>query len=126
LPSAKRGLLAKVIGQLGSGDAVSAGLNLVDDTASDPVPYEIWRRLEDAFVERRPHGESQNTFTLGPRSSNAIRAKLLEMATKDERRKKSASRLLAQIEHWRLEYGRPVGEPRHPNFDSHEPWPLSN
>lgn len=54
-----------------------------------------WKQLEDAFVERRPHGESQNTFTLEPRSSNAIRAKLLEMAAKDERRKNSAIKLLA-------------------------------
>jgi hypothetical protein len=45
------------------------------------------------------------------------------MAAKDERRKKSALNLLAQIEAWRLEYGRPAGEPRHPAFGSGEPWP---
>ena len=123
LPSAKRDLLAKVVGQLGNVEAVAAGLDLIDDAASTPVPYEIWKQLEDAFVERRPHGENQNTFTLEPRSSNAIRAKLLEMATKDERRRKSALKLLAQIEEWRLEYGRPTGEPRHPAFESGEPWP---
>jgi hypothetical protein len=47
------------------------------------------------------------------------------MATKDEKRKISALRLLAQIEEWRLEYGRPAGEPRHPAFNSGEPWPLT-
>ncbi|MDI1228047.1 MAG: hypothetical protein PSY14_10215 [bacterium] len=83
----------------------------------------LWKQLEDAFVERRPHGESSNTFTLEPRSSNAIRARLLEMATKDDRRKQSALKLLGQIEEWRLKYGRPAGEPRHPAFDSGEPWP---
>lgn len=123
LPSAKRDLLAKVVGQLGTLEAVTAGLNLIDDAAATKVPYEIWKQLEDAFVERRPHGESQNTFTLEPRSSNAIRAKLLEMATMDEKRRKSALKLLAQIEEWRLEYGRPAGEPRHPAIDSGEPWP---
>jgi hypothetical protein len=45
------------------------------------------------------------------------------MATNDERRKKSALELLAQIEEWRLEYGRPAGEPLHPAIDSGEPWP---
>lgn len=123
LPPHKRDLLAKVVGQLGSLEAVSAGLDLIDDAASTPVPCEIWKQLEDAFVERRPHGESQNTFTLEPRSSNAIRAKLLHMATKDERRKKSALNLLAQIEEWRLEYGRPAGEPRHPAIAVGELWP---
>jgi hypothetical protein len=123
LAPAKRDLLAKVVGQLGNVEAVAAGLGLIDDAASTPVPYEIWKQLEDAFVERRPHGESQNTFTLEPRSSNAIRVKLLEMAAKDDRRKKSAMKLLAQIEEWRLEYGRPAGEPRHPAFERGEPWP---
>jgi hypothetical protein len=123
LPSAKRDLLAKVVGQLGTLEAVSAGLSLIDDAAPTRVPYEIFRQLEDAFVERRSHGESQNTFTLEPRSSNAIRAKLLEIAKKDERRKKSALKLLAQIEEWRLEYGRPAGEPRHPAIETGEPWP---
>jgi hypothetical protein len=46
------------------------------------------------------------------------------MAMKDERRKNSALSLLAQIEEWRLEYGRPAGEPRHPAIESGEPWPL--
>ena len=124
LEPAKRALLAKVVGQLGNLEAVSAGLSLIDDNLNPAVPYEIWKQLEDAFVERRPHGGSQNTFTLEPRSSNAIRAKLLEMATHDERRQKSALKLLAQIEEWRLEYGRPAGEPRHPAFDTGELWPL--
>jgi len=123
LPPAKRSLLAEVVGQLGDVEAVSAGLSLIDDSASPPVPHGILKQLGDAFVERRPHGESQGAYTLEPRSSNAIRAELLEMATKDERRKKSALRLLGQVEEWRLEYGRPVGEPRHPAFDSGEPWP---
>lgn len=123
LPLTKRLLLAKVVGRLGELEAVSAGLNLIDDTVSPPVPHEIYRQVEAAFVERRPHGESENTCTLEPRSSNAIRAKLLEMASSDERRKKSALMLLGQIEEWRLEYGRPAGEPRHPAFDLGEPWP---
>lgn len=123
LAPTERELLAKVVGQLGNVEAVAAGLRLIDDAARTPVPYEILKQFEDAFVERRARGQSENTFTLEPRSSNAIRARLLEMATKDERRKKSALKLLAQIEDWRLEYGRPAGEPRHPAFHSGEPWP---
>jgi hypothetical protein len=119
----KRSLLAKVIGQFGDLEAVSAGLTLIDDTLNPPVPYEIWKQIESAFVERRPHGESANTFTLEPRSANTIRTQLLDMVSKADRQKKAALTLLAQIEEWRLEYGRPPGEPRHPVFDSKEPWP---
>lgn len=123
LPPVKRLLLAKVIGRLTTLEAVLAGLNLVDDGVNPSVPYEIWNQVETAFVEKRPYGGSEGTYTLEPRSSNAIRLKLLEMASKDERRKKSAFTLLAQIEEWRLEYGRPPGEPRHPAFETGMPWP---
>ena len=81
-------------------------------------------KLENAFVERRPHGTTGNSFTLEPRNSNAIRAKLFEMTSKDVRRKRTAVHLLAQIEEWRLQYGRPTGEPRHPALDSGIAWPL--
>ena len=47
------------------------------------------------------------------------------MALNDNRRKRSALVLLSQIEVWRLEHGRPSDEPRHPAFDSGEPWPLN-
>jgi energy-coupling factor transporter ATP-binding protein EcfA2 len=124
LRTAKRSVLSKVVGQLGTVEAVLAGLNLIDDNLRPSIPYDIWQQVEAAFVEHRPHGKMEGAYTLLPQSSNAIRAKLLEMAMKDERRKKSAFSLLAQIEGWRLEYGRPTGEPRHPAFDSEVPWPL--
>ena len=112
-----------ISGRLGDLEAVSAGLSLIDDSVSPSIPHGIREQIEAAFVERRPQRDSENIFTLEPRSSNLIRAKLLEMASRDERRKRSALMLLGQIEEWRLEYGRPAGEPRHPAFDSGEPWP---
>jgi hypothetical protein len=123
IPPAKRALLARVVSQFGSVEGVSAGLMLIDDAASPQVPYEIHQQLEAAFVEKRPYGGSENTYTLEPRSSNAIRTKLLEIAYRDERRRKSAFALLAQVEEWRLEYGRPTGEPRNPAFEEGEHWP---
>jgi hypothetical protein len=124
LPQKRRALLAGIIGGFADFDAVMAGLNLIDDAVSPSVPFEIREQLEGAFVERRPHGTTGNTFTLEPRNSNAVRAKLFEMASKDERRKRTAVRLLAQIEEWRLQYGRPTGEPRHPAPESGLAWPL--
>jgi hypothetical protein len=38
-------------------------------------------------------------------------------------RARSAYGLLGQIEEWRLEYGRPASEPRHPAYESGMPWP---
>ena len=32
--------------------------------------------------------------------------------------------LLGHIEVWRLEYGRPTDEPRHPAIESGFPWPI--
>lgn len=124
LPQQRRLLLAKIIGNFLDLDAVLAGLNLIDDAVGPSVPFEIAQQLEDTFVERRPHATAGNSFTLEPRNSNAIRAKLFEMTSKDVRRKRTAVRLLAQIEEWRLQYGRPTGEPRHPALDSGTAWPL--
>ena len=45
------------------------------------------------------------------------------MILNDKSRGRSAFTLLGQIEVWRLEYGKPSNEPRHPAFDSGEAWP---
>jgi hypothetical protein len=49
---------------------------------------------------------------------------LSEMAIKDKDRMKSALTLLGQIEIWRLEYGRPNGEPRSLEVESASAWPT--
>jgi NACHT conflict system protein len=124
LPARKRLLLARVIGRLGTLEAIVAGLNLIDDAAHPPIPWELWEQVEASFVERVSYGQTKGTYSLAARPANRIRESLFEMATKDERRKKSAFALLGQIEEWRLEHGRPAGEPRHPAFESGKPWPL--
>jgi hypothetical protein len=129
LPTEKRALMANVIGQIGTEDVVFAGLNLLDDgvisnhTATSAVPYYLWKAIESLFVEHRPHGDRGNQYTLVPRSSDSIRAKLLEMTLTDEKRRNSAFSLLGQIEVWRLDYGKPETEPRHPAFEREVTWP---
>ncbi len=59
LPPTKRLLLAEVVARLGGLEAVSAGLSLIDDGVSPSVPHGIWEQIEAAFVERRPHGDSE-------------------------------------------------------------------
>jgi hypothetical protein len=132
LPPAKRALLTKVIAKLGTGEAILAGLNLIDDTvtsnhtATSSVPYDLWKAIENTFLEQRSYGKTGSSYTLVPRPSNAIRARLFEMTLRDKRRSHSAFALLGQIEVWRLEHGRPGAEPRHPAFDSGELWPPLN
>ncbi|MBZ5506050.1 MAG: hypothetical protein LAO78_11235 [Acidobacteriia bacterium] len=46
------------------------------------------------------------------------------MAQNDKYRMKSARNLLGQIEVWRLEYGRPNGEPRSLEIESESAWPT--
>lgn len=123
LPGTRRDLLANVMAQLDSTDAMLASLNLIDDQAAPPVPRGTWRQLEQTFVEHRPE-RNPYTFTLTARSSNTIRTRLFEMATSDGRRKKAAFQLLGQVELWRLEHGRPITEPRHPALASGTSWPL--
>lgn len=123
LPELNRHVLSNVMAWLGTPEAHAANLNLIDDAKPSPVPQGIWDQLETAFVERRPYGPSHNVFTEHARPSNELRVRLFRMAINDDKRRKSAFRLLGQIEAWRLEHGRPTGEPRHPDLASGHPWP---
>lgn len=123
LPELNRHVLSEVMGWLGTTEALAANLNLIDDTKPSPVPRGIFEQLKTAFVERRPYGQSPNIFTQHAQASNELRVRLFRMANKDEKRRGAAFMLLGQIEEWRLEYGRPTGEPRHPDLVSGQPWP---
>lgn len=123
LSTTKRILLSKVIARLGTLDAVIAGLSLIEDSGNPPVPYDLQKAIKGVFLKERPYGKTAGWFTFVPQGSYEIKAKLFEMAIKDDRRKQSAFALLGQIEVWRLEHGRPTTEPRHPAFDSGEIWP---
>ncbi len=123
LPELNRHVLSKVMNWLGTSEALAANMNLIDDAKPSPVPQGIWGQLESAFVERRPYGQNSNVFTQHARASNELRVLLFRMAIGDEKRRRSAFMLLGQIEEWRLEHGRPMGEPRHPDLASGQSWP---
>ena len=123
VPELNRHLLSQVMNRLGTRDALAANLNLINDAKPSPVPRGIWDQLESAFVERQPYGQSANVFTQHARASNELRVRLFRMALEDRKRQRSASMLLGQIEVWRLEHGRPTGEPRHPDLASGQSWP---
>ena len=123
LPDLNRHILSKVMNWLGTSESLTANLNLINDTKPSPVPQGVRDQLESAFVERRPYGDSGNVFTQHARASNDLRTRLFKMATSDENRHKGAFRMLGQIEEWRLDHGRPTGEPRHPDLASGQPWP---
>ncbi len=123
LTELNRHVLSKVMDRLGTPETLSANLNLIDDGKPSPVPKGILDQLEAAFIERRPYAKSPNVFTAHARASNALRVRLFRMALQDRKRHKSAFMLLGQIEVWRIEHGRPTGEPRHPDLASRESWP---
>lgn len=123
LSPSMRFLLADVVARLGTPDALVAGLELIQDHAHPRIPFQLARGLESIFLMRRPYGDTGHVHTLEPRSANQIRSRLFEMVLNDPNRRHSALALLGQIEVWRLKYGRPSSEPRHPAFDSGVPWP---
>ncbi len=123
LPELNRDILSKVMSRIETPEALAASLNLIDDAKPSAVPQGIRDQLEGGFIERRPYRQSPNTFTEHARTSNALRTQLFRMV-EDEKRRKSAVMLLAQIEEWRLEHGRPIDEPRHPDLACGKPWPL--
>jgi HEAT repeat protein len=123
LPPQPRAILAKILAWADTEAGLVAALDLIDDGAKPPIPYDVFRAIESLFLEKRPYGAKTQSFTLVPRAANDLKARLYELAKHDRRRAQSAYGLLAQIEEWRLEYGRPPSEPRHPCPESGEMWP---
>jgi hypothetical protein len=123
LSGQQRTILEKVLARLGTPAGLLAALNLIDDASRQPIPYEIFKAIEDVFLEKKPSGGNAQSYSLMPREASDLKACLFRMAKHDPRRSRSAYRLLAQIENWRLEYGRPPSEPRHPAIDSGDAWP---
>jgi len=123
IPAEHATVLGKVLASLGTADALLASLELLRDDGTGGASYELHKNIEEAFVEQRPYSGSSNTFTMVPRSSNAIRSRLLEMAQNDPLRRKSAFALLNEIEKWRMWHGRPDGEPRSPKMEAGFLWP---
>ena len=123
LPELNRHLLSRVMVWIGTPETLAASLNLVDDANPVPIPEGTWHQLESAFVERRPYGQHPHVFTRHARTSNELRARLFWMALQDPKRRESAFMIVGKIEEWRLEHGRPTGEPRHPDLASGQSWP---
>jgi hypothetical protein len=116
-------VLGKVMTRLETADALLASLELLRDDGTEGGSYELHKTVEEAFVEQRPYRGSSNTFTMVPRSSNAIRGRLMEMVENDPLRRKSAFALLNEIEKLRMWHGRPDGEPRSPKMEAGFLWP---
>ena len=123
IPATHGVVLGKVLANLGTTDALLASLQLLRDGGAGGASYELHKNIEEAFVEHRPYPGSSNAVTMVPRSSNAIRSRLMEMVQNDPLRRRSAFALLNEIEKWRMWHGRPDGEPRSPKMEAGFLWP---
>jgi len=124
LDEPRRQLLARALAVRGNPEAQLALLNLLDDGRQPRVPWGVERSMEQIFIREQAHPTHANAITRHASASNPVRTRLYSMVHEDERRKHSAYSVLGQIEEWRLEYGRPNEEPRHPDIGSGLPWPL--
>ena len=124
LPENNRHVLSKVMCAIATPEALLANLNLIDDARPTPVPRGVRDQLEGVFVQREPQEAQPNVFTLHARASNEVRDRLFRMVLEDRKRQRSAFSLLGQIEVWRLDYGKPTDEPRHPDLSSGRFWPM--
>lgn len=115
----QRQLLPAIYRELGSDEAMLAGANFLQGTMS---PYGFDRGPETLFMERRPYDNS-GAFVFVPRNAEQVRAKLFQMVLNDPSRRRAAFSILGQVEVWRIEHGRPKGEPRHPMIETGQPWP---
>ena len=124
LPPAMRSVVASAVARLETEEALLAGLSLIHDHANPRVPHGLLHGLEGAFLARRQDSLPENWYSIEPRSGDSIRRRLFNMVWTDQNRTESARALLALIESWRVEYGRPPDEPRHPAIETGRSWPI--
>jgi hypothetical protein len=86
LTSTQRQLLLAIYREMGSGDTLVAGVNLLRGTMS---PFGRDRGFDAQFLEQQPHGGS-GTFVLVPRNAEKARAELFHAVLNDPGRRASA------------------------------------
>ena len=124
VPEFSRQVLSSVMARLGTPEALAANLDLIDDARQSAVPRGLWDQLRNTFLAREAYENDPNTFVVRGHASNETRVRLFKMATvRDPKYQRSAIELLGQIELWRLEAGKPVDEPRHPDLAADGLWP---
>jgi hypothetical protein len=124
LTASQREVLANVILELSTTQAVLAGLKLISDQSVNPVPFFLREAIERSVTEHVPSEDIPNAYNIRPRENTTIRSKLFDMVYDDSTRSGSAFNLLGLIARLRLEHGNPPMEPRHPNIERKDPWPL--
>jgi hypothetical protein len=112
-------LLPALYRELDGSKTVLAGVNLLQGAMR---PFGRERGFETQFLERRAYGRS-GSFVLVPRNAERARAELFQMVLNNPTRRQAALSILGQVEVWRIEHGRPTGEPRHPMIESGVQWP---
>jgi hypothetical protein len=85
-------ILCNVVAWLGSEDVLLAGLDLISDISSNPLPYEFRKGIEDLVLEKRPYREGQS-YTLAPRTADRAKKRLFQMLD-DPGGSRTASHLL--------------------------------
>jgi hypothetical protein len=123
LSDSRREIISEIINKMSDPDATLAGLYLISDKSRNPIPYALERAIEDILIDKIPASEIQGAYNLVPQNDRKIRSCLFDMYLYDPARRHSASILLGKICEWRLDYGRPSTELRHPNIQIGGHWP---
>ncbi len=121
--SSQRAALIWALENLGTEEAAMAACLLLKDGLHFPG----WHIVENALFYRI-EAETPNSYYLQPKPANAFRKRLMEQVLHDPNRQRSSLALLAEIESRRLDVGKPLAEPRHPDItalaDIPTQWPL--
>lgn len=118
---------ASILEKVGTEEAAIIACNLLNDESNNGLQYYFMQLIEHASLDR-VNADNPNSYYLVPKPCKDLRAHLLYLVLNDKTRKKSAMLLLCYIETLRIEYGRPLDEPRHPNIkplsEDTKPWVL--
>ncbi len=110
----ERIVLARILQKVNNDEAALSACALINEKGQ--CPQSVRRLFEEVLTRKVPAG-SEGSFYSFPRPFNRLRQTLADMVLRDPIKRRGAYALLAFIENFRVEHGRPVDEPRHPSTE---------
>lgn len=125
LSQQQKSVVLAIINNCPSNTLVMVAVSMLSKINDDcRVPYELSNSIEKCMIEYVPIDHSPNSYNLIPRNNNEIGKKLFNIVINKDGNWMFSFKLLGFINRLRVKHGKPLLEPRHPEIETHVPWPT--
>lgn len=123
----EKNIAIHILREIGTEEAAILALKLLDKMELAEFGFYLENLIETVVV-RRVKADTPNSYCQLPKSAQNFRKELIRIVLDNDINKQSALLVLTYIEALRIEYGRPMDEPRNPDIEklykAEITWPL--